>query len=235
VGAVLGDGEEREIVREAAASDEAFLAIDDPATTLQDGPRLHPRGIRADLGLGDGQRRQLVAAETRGDVAPLLLRGAVAEDRDGPEGQRHGAYGVPGMAGGAELLVDDALGEDAAPIAAILLGEERAGDPRLAEPLEIVPGDGAELLAALRPLVAGLDLLDFKVGGRGGRQDLSLGEGTALMHDLALGGRIEEGLAVRDGPASGHADVFHADGLEALVTHLPMTPSARSRAMVWLP
>jgi len=139
------------------------------------------------------------------------------------------------MANGAELLVDEALGENATSIAPILLGEERAREARLAQALEVVPGDAAESLAALRALVTDFDPLDLLVGSGGGWQNLPLGEGAALMHDLALGGRVEEGLAVGDAPAAWHADVFHADGLEALVTHLPMTPSARSRAMVWLP
>ena len=198
VRAFLGDGEEREIVGEAAAGDEALLAVDDPAVALQDGLGLHPRGVGADLGLGDGERGQLVAAEARRDVPLLLLRGAVAEDRDGPERQRYGADGVAGVPGGRQLLVDDALGEHATAVAAVLLGEERAREAGLAEALQVVAGNGAELLAARLALVARLDLLDLGVGGGRARQDLPLGEGAALVHDLALGGGVEEGLPVVD-------------------------------------
>ena len=82
---------------------------------------------------------------------------------------------------------------------------------------------------------ARLDLLDLAVGAGRAWEDLTLDDGTALLHDLALGGRVQEGLPVADRPAAGHADVVHADRLESLFDHFPMTPSAWSRAMVWLP
>src|SRR5712691_5569580 len=235
VRAFLGDGEEREVVREAAARDEALLAVDDPAVALEDGLRLHSGGVGPDLGLGDGERGQLVATQARRDVPLLLLRRAIAQNRDGPERQRYRADGVAGVSGGRQLLVDDALGEHAAAVAAVLLGEERAGEASLTEEPEIVAGNGAELLAAHLAVVARLDLFDLGVGGGGERQDLPLGEGAALVHDLALGVGIDECLPVVDRPAAGHGDVAHADRLEAVVAHLPITPSVRSRAMVWLP
>src|SRR5207253_630402 len=177
-----------------AAGDEALLAVDDPAVALQHGLGLHARSIRADLGLGDGEGGQLVAPEARGDVALFLLRRAVAVNGDGSERERDRSDRVARVPGRRQLLVYDALGHHAAPVAAVLFGEERPGEPRLAELLEIGPGDGSELLAAGSPLVARLDLLDLLVGGCGAREDLALGERAALAHDLALGRGAERRL-----------------------------------------
>src|SRR5439155_14755921 len=142
----------------------------------------------------------------------FLLRRAVAENGDGSERERDRSDRVARVPGRRQLLVEDALGHHAVPVAAVLLGEERAGEPRLAELLEIGPGDGSELLAAGSPLVARLDLLDLLVGGCRGGEDLALDEGASLVHDLALGRGVAKGLAVGDGRAGGYRDVAHADG-----------------------
>ena len=142
------------------------------------------------------------------------------------------------MAGGRQLFVHDALGHDATAVAAVGLGEERAGQPRLADRLEVALRQLAQETAALGAgLVLGLDLLHPAVRLRRRGQDLLLGEGARLVHEALLLLRVEVHLAALHRPAARHGHILKRDGAEELGVHGheltsslggPKTPDARS-------
>ncbi len=154
-GVLVGLRVDRVPVGVAAVGDEALGAVDHPLVADLLRRRLHSRDVRPGVGLGEAEGRQLRLLGEHAQVLPLDLLGAAERDRRHRQavgGERGADPGAPP----AELLLDQAAGEEVEPGPAVLLGDvgvHQSHLPRLVDDLlgpgavlVVLPGDLADLL-----------------------------------------------------------------------------------------
>ena len=159
----IGDGEDRDEVRDRAVGDEALRAVEDVVVAVAGGPHPHCRHVAAGRRLGQGERGEPLPGGEPRQVSVLLLLGPGKQDREGAE-LLHGGDEAGRGVGTRDLLDKDGLGDLVECGAAVPLLEAGAEQVLL----------GEELLEVPRELRGGVDL-------RGPRRD-------ALRRELAHDG-----------------------------------------------
>ena len=134
----VGDREADVEVRDAEVRDPVLGAVDDPLLAVLDGGRLHPRGVRAGLGLGQRERRRPLAAGALRQEALLELVRAEQLDRQRPELLDHQDQRARRIDLG-DLLDAHVQHQRAGARAPVLRRKRQAQDVLLAEQLADVP------------------------------------------------------------------------------------------------
>ncbi len=137
-GLVVGDREDDVEVRDAEVRDPVLGPVDHPLLAVLDGRRLHPRRVRARLGLGQRERRRPLAGRAPRQEALLQLLGAEQLDRQRAELLHHQDQRARGVDLGD--LLDRHVQHQRARAGAAVLGRERqAEDVLLGQQLAHVP------------------------------------------------------------------------------------------------
>src|SRR5215212_2007328 len=155
---VVGDGEDRDQVGDAALADEPLRSIDRPRVAVPTGASPRGRDIATGLGLGERERDEMLAARKIRKPAVLLLPRAGEQERQAGK-LLHGEDQPARRADAADLLDRETDREEVAAEPAVLIRERQAEDVVARQ----------ELLDVPRKLRGPVDV-------RGARPDLLVGQ-----------------------------------------------------------